>query len=731
MIELLQGLPATIPIVPLDASDLQPVSSDLSGSLTSVTIQISGNSTVTASAPTLSHRGSGQHSLTISGSDLSAAGLGRIRIVITDCVDIVLSVRVVAMLTNTLAANVNTRLTDARAAKLDTVMLTSHINATNGRIDRVTLVDTCTANTDMRGTNDAALASSLPANFTALLINASGYVTVGTNTDKSGYSLASGVVDTIRAGLATEAKQDTAATTLTGINNKTINLPANPAAAGDAMTLTAGERNTLYAGIDLALVNAADGTDFVAALTDAIAANLESSDLSVQAIASAVVGNASFLQLASDAADAKTAAEAVPDGAGIRTAIGLDAANLTALLGTLATTSLVNARTKLAEEYFDPATDTVANVTTVGTVSGAVSVGSIGLNALDATALDASAASEIVSALIGNATFIQLVADAAAAKTQATNAATSAGNIETELPNLSRFDASTDPTIVGEIQNNVLTGAALDDTAAAELAAMVESYIVNEGDATSVLQAIADKVAQDWVAGDASPVAIVAALKADPTFIQLIADATAAKNQATSANAAATTAAGLPDAAEIQTQARAALEYYHLHRLFQAAYDPANKPGDAAGLLNVIMENNGGVPRLTEAVLALAPAASGGGTATVENQTAIIELLQAIQGNDFDTSAESLVQIREAMRLSGIAVPDDLTGDAATDLATIRGQLYARLMSVLATTRPTYNIDGQSVSWADYQRLLLEQINTIDAMMAGQDPVEQTSRGIC
>lgn len=55
------------------------------------------------------------------------------------------------------------------------------------------------------------------------------------------------------------------------------------------------------------------------------------------------------------------------------------------------------------------------------------------------------------------------------------------------------------------------------------LAALVETYIINEGDATAVLQAIADRIAADWVAGDASPLAIVAAIKNDATIAQMIA----------------------------------------------------------------------------------------------------------------------------------------------------------------------------------------------------------------
>jgi hypothetical protein len=51
-------------------------------------------------------------------------------------------------------------------------------------------IGTCTTNTDMRGTDSALLASSAPTNFGDLAITVTtGYVTVGTNNDKTGYDL--------------------------------------------------------------------------------------------------------------------------------------------------------------------------------------------------------------------------------------------------------------------------------------------------------------------------------------------------------------------------------------------------------------------------------------------------------------------------------------------------------------------------------------------------------------
>ncbi len=59
-----------------------------------------------------------------------------------------------------------------------------------GKVQSVATVDTTTVNADMRGTDSAFLAASAPANFVDLAITATtGLVTVGTNSDKAGYSL--------------------------------------------------------------------------------------------------------------------------------------------------------------------------------------------------------------------------------------------------------------------------------------------------------------------------------------------------------------------------------------------------------------------------------------------------------------------------------------------------------------------------------------------------------------
>jgi len=104
------------------------------------------------------------------------------------------------------------------------------INTSGGAVSNVTLVATTTTNTDMRGTDNAFLAASAPANFGSLGINASGHllrtvlndttttntdmvsvsglstfdhatdqVIVGTNTDKTDYALSSAANDAIGA----------------------------------------------------------------------------------------------------------------------------------------------------------------------------------------------------------------------------------------------------------------------------------------------------------------------------------------------------------------------------------------------------------------------------------------------------------------------------------------------------------------------------------------------------
>ena len=91
------------------------------------------------------------------------------------------------------SANLDTQLGDIPTVsefEARTLVASAYFDPTADTVANVTLVGTCTTNTDMRGTDSALLASSAPTNFGDLAITAStGKVTVGTNDDKTGYTL--------------------------------------------------------------------------------------------------------------------------------------------------------------------------------------------------------------------------------------------------------------------------------------------------------------------------------------------------------------------------------------------------------------------------------------------------------------------------------------------------------------------------------------------------------------
>ena len=109
-----------------------------------------------------------------------------------------------------------------------------------------------------------AIPALFPINFASLLINVSGHITrcttVDTVTDKAGYTISG------------------TKTTLDALND----IPA-----GSAMALTSGERTTLAAAIEAAIINELDGNAVMQAIADLIADDMTTGDLSVQAIASA------------------------------------------------------------------------------------------------------------------------------------------------------------------------------------------------------------------------------------------------------------------------------------------------------------------------------------------------------------------------------------------------------------------------------------------------------------
>ncbi|MCX7425366.1 MAG: hypothetical protein NTW96_07035 [Planctomycetia bacterium] len=69
-------------------------------------------------------------------------------------------------------------------------------------------------------------------------------------------------------------------------------------------------------------------------------------------------------------------------------------------------------------------------------------------------------------------------------------------------------------------------------------------------------------------------------------------------------------------------------------------------------------------------------------------------------------------------------MPSDLE-----QLQTIRSQALAILADVTANPKPSYSLDGQTVSWGDYLAKLRETIDWCERKLAGCEPFEIHSRG--
>lgn len=169
-----------------------------------------------------------------------------------------------------------------------------------------------------------SLAQSFPSNFASLAITAAGKVTVGTNDDKSGYTVST-VSD--KTGYALTSAYD----------------PAKTAAqAGDAMTLTSGERTAIANEVEAQIIDETDSEKVLTAITDKIAAvNPDLSGLTLSAIASSVWSNGTrILTAGTNIVLAKgTGVTGLNDlsAAGVRSAVGLASANLDTQLDALPT----------------------------------------------------------------------------------------------------------------------------------------------------------------------------------------------------------------------------------------------------------------------------------------------------------------------------------------------------------------------------------------------------------
>jgi len=61
-------------------------------------------------------------------------------------------------------------------------------------------------------------------------------------------------------------------------------------------------------------------------------------------------------------------------------------------------------------------------------------------------------------------------------------------------------------------------------------------------------------------------------------------------------------------------------------------------------------------------------------------------------------------------------------------IESIRSQTLAQLVDLRANPKPTYSIDGQTVSWTDYIRSLEQTVDWCDAKLIGLAPFEVQSQ---
>jgi hypothetical protein len=62
-------------------------------------------------------------------------------------------------------------------------------------------------------------------------------------------------------------------------------------------------------------------------------------------------------------------------------------------------------------------------------------------------------------------------------------------------------------------------------------------------------------------------------------------------------------------------------------------------------------------------------------------------------------------------------------------IATIKSQTLARMAEITAQPKPTYQIDGQVVAWADYLTRLQQTVDWCNDKLADEAPIEVRSQG--
>ena len=63
------------------------------------------------------------------------------------------------------------------------------------------------------------------------------------------------------------------------------------------------------------------------------------------------------------------------------------------------------------------------------------------------------------------------------------------------------------------------------------------------------------------------------------------------------------------------------------------------------------------------------------------------------------------------------------------NLQTAYEQVCANLVTITASPKPTYNIDGQLVEWTEYMKMLTDQLEALTAAINAQNPYEVHHQG--
>jgi hypothetical protein len=115
-----------------------------------------------------------------------------------------------------------------------------------------------------------------------------------------------------------------------------------------------------------------------------------------------------------------------------------------------------------------------------------------------------------------------------------------------------------------------------------------------------------------------------------------------------------------------------------------------------------------------------------------DNATAAIAAAvwsETLPGSYVAGTAGYLLGSIEASTSSDGSTTTVTTGSYATNLQTMRDNYAAKLAAISANPKPTYSIDGQSVSWDSYRKSLLEEIDKINGMLSAAAPFEYETTG--